>query len=194
MYPAVIKILQSGSDQLGFNHWFDTGHNGIYKTKTRTRCLIMSLMSPDRRYVMVDNYSLFGKGHLVILFQCVFVALGSKYSGVVWVLSYWYSVSLHTLKERCRLRLRIILLAYVSVCCKIRWKLVQSMFLSAHLFSVIRLTHLGFCWRTLILHISRFPTSVAQERTCMTCSHSKSNSEGFKGKMITCSGASLYPT
>ncbi len=36
---------------------------------------------------MVDNYSVFGKGHVVVLFQCVFVVLGSKYSGVVWILS-----------------------------------------------------------------------------------------------------------
>lgn len=46
------------------------------KQKSRTRRLIMFFMSLHRRYVTVDNYSVFGNGHLVILFQCVFVIWG----------------------------------------------------------------------------------------------------------------------
>lgn len=54
-----------------------------YTTKSRSRCL-MFFMSLDRRYVvMVDNSSVFGRGHLVTRFQCFSVALRSKYWSVV---------------------------------------------------------------------------------------------------------------
>lgn len=69
MCPAAVKYC----NQVGFSHSFDTGYDGICKTKSRTRwCLIMCFVSPDRRYVMMDNCSVFGKSHVVIVSQCVF--------------------------------------------------------------------------------------------------------------------------